>query len=186
MKIVSAAVVAFVLALFATGCGQYYAGPDCSTAVLNPDPKCSFTVESPIYQVIPYSVMHSTLTDVLLAPVEKDSDPTDDPLHYPMAYLNSHRFELGAPDYENGIPPQPITTGGFKAWVLASSSACGLMVQKHPEVYDGLFVALLARQPTQVDRDLITKINQEFPDPARAKAAVCTTILSSLEFMDAN
>lgn len=192
------AVLFMLLAVFlivgSHGCAQHYDGPTCADAVINPDPSCAFTPEKPTYQTISLSVMHFTLTDTLGVPAMTSDDPVDDPLHYPDAYLQANASALGEPDYEAGIPAGPMTSGGFKAWLLASSSACGIAMTNTPERlfpngnhdYTYAYALLLGRKPKFEEAMILTTLQGQFPDPVRGEAAVCTSILNSLEFMDAN
>src|SRR5437879_5948901 len=86
------------------------------------------------YQTVSYDFLRSTLTDVVgVMPVATPAP--DSPLTDPLGYLDANRLQIGDPAYGDGADgsagPTKMVPGGYKAWIISSSSACGLMMQGH-------------------------------------------------------
>ena len=210
------AVVASLAALTACGQGfspspdQHIAGPQGGGDVFNGG------TDNTNYKTASFEVLNSTLVDVMgVADVTPGAEcpvgiaGTGCPKYQPIAFLNANKGALGAAVYNQADPlstqaPGSMTSGGFKAWVLASSSAAGLMMaQTTPALfpngvssYDYLYQSLLGRMPTEAE---ITRLNQLEADIATANpslntqmlakrqgAAVASSVLGSMEFLMVN
>jgi hypothetical protein len=92
-----------------------------------------------------------------------------------------------------------MTSGGFKVWILAASSACGIAMQNtttreelFPAAnggisnYNHFYGALLGRTPSAEEVAELDMLQASFGDDAHKAAAVCTTVLTSLENLAAN
>ena len=224
----SACFLALALAAVA-GCGQPYtpepkahdAGPQ------NPGGIFDTTPQQANYDMLTYEVLRSTLRDVLAIGVDPAADAavvcvgdgvtieTSCPKANPLGYLDANADQLGAAVYENENPaetygPKLLSSGGFKVWMLAASSACGRMVseQSQPVLfpndfpgsdlfiddYDHAFLTLLGRLPREAEvarldaaQNAVDAGNVPFFNtlPERG-AAVCTVLLGNLEFLGAN
>lgn len=210
-----------VLTLALAGCGQPYT-PEPTPHEVGPQHRDVFgnAEQKEAYAMLPVEVLHSTLRDVLAlgdAPspdvaVLCDGFPLEQcPAGDPISFLLANEAQLGAPILETSDPyglsaPRLFTTGGFKVWMLASSSACGRMMREQavpvlfPNDYlpasDGLyihdyetaFLTLLGRSPRESE---VTRLDQMQMTSALSSlekrgAAVCATLLGSLEFLGSN
>ena len=200
------------------GCGQgfspspdqHIAGPQGGGDVFNGG------TDNTNYKTASFEVLNSTLVDVMgVADVTPGAEcpvgiaGTGCPKYQPIAFLNANKGALGAAVYNQADPlstqaPGSMTSGGFKAWVLASSSASGLMMaQAQPALfpngvnsYDYLYQALLGRAPTAAE---VSRLDQLEADIATANpglatsmlskrqgAAVASSVLGSMEFLMVN
>ncbi|HVO30556.1 MAG TPA: hypothetical protein VMV18_07465 [bacterium] len=177
--------------------------------------------DNTVYQTASYATLRSVITDVMLvSDTPNASVPTADcaaaaltanacPKWQPLAYLAANAGSLGAPVYNSADPtqtqaPGPISSGGIKAWILASSSASGLMMtQATPALfpkgindYTYLYNALVGRNPTDVEIQTLNQLEADIaaknPSMATAQltqrqgAAVATAVLGSMEFLMVN
>ena len=174
-----------------------------------------------IYGTISYSVLRSTLVDVLGVNPTGAADADENPLADPVGYLDANKELLGEPVYgddpESSVAPGDMTSGGYKAWIFSAASACGMMVQTNParlfpagaNDYTYAYSILLGRVPLQAEKDRLDALQAElygsdnapdlapvdgvpdsdkigtpvFATTAKKQAAVCTSILTSLEFI---
>ena len=195
--------LALVLPLGLAACGQKYVPePDAHIAGPHGGPFGSTTDQAP-YKTVDATFLESTITDVLgVTPMTMDAACTAAdacPKTDPIAYLDANKSALGEAVYGDAgsQAPTPITSGGIKVWIQAASSACGLMMmqQSPPSMfpagiadYSTLYVTLLGRAPTPAE---ITSLDALRAEPilntdAKRGAAVCSTVLGSLEFLQAN
>ena len=209
------------------GCGQGYSpSPDEHIA----DPRGGGNVftngsDQTIYKTASYDVLRSTLVDTM-GVTDQTPNATECPAavvsaaqcpkYQPIAYLAKNSVALGAPIYNQADPlqtqaPGPMTTGGFKSWVLASTSAAGIMMQLNPAKlfimngtdpdltnFDLLYQTLIGRNPTTDEVARLTQIeadvaavpaNAGLATPAlkqRQGAAVISSVLASMEFLMVN
>ncbi len=202
------------------GCGQGYT-PSAEEHVAAPhgggDVFGSGT-DNTTYRTTSYEVLRSTLIDLMgvgdvAAPVAECSAAVvaaaGCPKYAPLNYLQANKGSLGAPVYNQADPnasqvPGLMSSGGFKAWVLASTSASGLMMNQTPPAlfpqgvqnFDYLYQALLGRVPTDVE---VARLNQLSADIAAANpslntaevtkrqgAAIASSVLGSMEFLMVN
>ncbi len=212
------AVVASLAAL--TACGQGYS-PSADEHVVAP--KGGGDVfnggsDTSNYNTASYAVLRSTLVDVM-GVADQTPNATECPAaavsaaacpkYQPLNYLANNKGALGEAVYNQADPlstqaPGPMSSGGFKAWILASSSAAGIMMaQPTPALfpnginnYDYMYQALLGRLPTEAE---VARLNQVEADIATANpslatsmlaqrqgAAVASSVLGSLEFLMVN
>lgn len=195
------------------GCGQPYnpapeehrAGPRDAGDVFGSNP------DATAYQTVNYDILRSWLVDTLGMPqtavVGGICDPVIDadacPGQAPVQYLDANKGSLGVavftadPDGTQG--PSLMTSGGFKVWIVAASSSCGLAAQSSAKVeelfpaaqggigtYDTFYLRLLGRTPTDLEIAELDSLQGAYSDDARKMAAVCTTVLASLENLSAN
>lgn len=206
--------ILIVLAAALSGCGQPY---DPSPEAQVPDLHGGGGVFDPhddetVYQSISYEGLRSALVDVLgtteAGPLAAGCDAvTACPKSHPVSFLDANRTLLGAPIYEtnaeNSSAPGPIEAPGFRAWILASSSACGKMVERgdaarlFPQGQDDYAFAYAILIGRAVHPDEIAELDalraaqyaggaRVFPTYEGQAAAVCTAILTSIEFLGSN
>ena len=177
--------------------GQHVAGPEGGGTVFGGGG------DAAPYRTVDVAFLESTITDVLgVTPVAMDpaclaadACPKSDP----VAYLEANRSSLGAPVYGGGGSQAPglMTSGGIKVWVQSANSACGLMMMKQssPTMFPGgvadystLYVALLGRAPRPAEITALDALRAQplLDTDVKRGAAVCTAVLGSLEFLQAN
>lgn len=203
---------ALALSLMAlAGCGQEYnpgpeehiAGPRDTGDVFGSNP------DTAPYATVSYDILRSMLTDTLNLPATAAVSgtcagmPNNCPLQAPVAYLDANRASLGVAVFtaepDGTQIPSMMTSGGFKTWILASSSACGLAAQDPTTLeelfpaaeggvsnYTQFYGALLGRAPTAAEIAELDMLQASFSDDAHKAAAVCSTVLASLENLAAN
>jgi hypothetical protein len=159
------------------------------------------------YQTVSFDLLRSTITDVLVV-LPANPPNAESPLLDPVGYLDANQVQLGEPVYSDGADasaaPGHMLPGGFKAWLLSASSACGQMMQSHEtslfplgiDHYDFAYGMLLGRAPTADEISILDAVRLDpiwngpgyTPGAKRQHqgAAVCTTILASAEFLTAN
>lgn len=206
--------ILILLAAALSGCGQAY---DPSPEARVPDVHGGGGVfdtsnDETVYQSISYEGLRSALVDVLGAteagPLATGCDNVNTcPRSHPVSFIDANRTLLGAPIYEpnaeNSSAPGSIEAPGFRAWILASSSACGKMVERGdaarlfpqgPDDYAFAYAILIGRavHPDEV-AELDALRNAQYGNGApvfatfeRQTAAVCTAILTSIEFLGSN
>lgn len=193
------------------GCGQAYnpgpdeheAGPRGQGDVFNSNP------DAAPYQTVSYDVLNSFLVDTLNMPATAPvsgicvGQQNNCPLQAPVQFLAANKGQLGVAVF-SALPdgtqaPSMMSSGGFKVWILAASSACGLAMN-NPTTLDQLFPAsmggisnyttfygaLLGREPSAAEISELDILQASFADDAHKAAAVCTTALASLENLAAN
>ena len=216
------------------GCGQGYEPGDPSGA---PAPHGGDDIfgagdDSTVYRTASYEVLRFTLTDTMklgttVAPAGLATlcgtgvTAQNCPKAAPVQYLDANRASLGMPVYSNEDPlatqaPGPMSSGGYKVWVLAASSACGRMMneQATPALfpngvsdYNYIYNVLLGRAPTNAEVEILNDLRNQalIASPSTASlngkqtssatnatpeqvqgAAVCTSLLGSLEFLTVN
>lgn len=220
-RITNEIVASALLALAAAGCGQHYEPEPEKHAAGPQNPGGIFENHHPQadYEMLTYQVLRSTLVDVLEVDpssngaleadcVAQQLDPAVMcPRSNPVGYLEANADQLGAPQYDVENPqetygPRLLTSGGFKVWMLAASSACGRMTaeQSAPALfandfpdtdgfiddYEGPFLALLGRLPTETEVARLDAMQGSFTTIERRAAGVCTVLLGNLEFLGAN
>jgi hypothetical protein len=213
---------AVALSLMAlAGCGQAYnpgaedhdAAPHGQGDVFGSNP------DTAPYQTVSYDVLQSWLVDTLHMPLTatvstfpaNGSSPagtcvgqqTNCPLQAPVQYLAANKGALGVAvftvDPDGTAAPSLMTSGGFKVWILAASSACGLAMNNtttreelFPAAmggvsnYNTFYGALLGREPSAAEISELDLLQASFADDAHKAAAVCSTTLASLENLAAN
>ncbi len=225
---------ALILTAAVTGCGQGYEPGDSSGA---PAPQGGGDVfdsngDDTVYRTASYEVLRFTLTGTMglgeaIAPrglatvCGTGITAPNCPKAAPVQYLDANRASLGMPVYNQEDPlatqaPGPMSSGGYKTWVLAASSACGRMMneQATPALfpngvtdYNYIYNVLLGRAPTGEEVEILNQlraqslINAPAAGSLTAKqtstgtavtpeqvqgAAVCTAVLGSLEFLTVN
>lgn len=194
------------------GCGQPYSPePEAHTAAprgagdvfgSNPD--------ATRYQTVSYDILRSWLVTTLHMPqtvaVGGVCDPAMQsacPLQAPVQYLDANKGALGIPvftaDPDGTQVPSLMTSGGFKVWIIAASSSCGIAAQNPATVeelfpaaeggissYDRFYSVLLSRSPSDAERAELDVLQGAYSGDVRKMAAVCTTVLASLENLAAN
>jgi hypothetical protein len=206
---------AVALSLMAlAGCGQSYnpgpeehiAGPRDQGDVFGSNP------DAAPYQTVSYEVLRSRLVDTLhIAQTAPSFTGTPCaglatsgcPLLAPVPYLDANKGQLGVAVF-TALPdgtqaPSLMSSGGFKVWILAASSACGIAMNNattreelFPAAaggvsnYNQFYAALLGRAPTAGEISELDMLQASFGDDAHKSASVCTTVLSSLENLAAN
>lgn len=216
---------AVALSLMAlAGCGQAY-NPGAEDHDAAPSGKGDVFGSNPDtapYQTVSYDVLRSWLVDTLNVPAvttlgaypangsslagncaTMPNGATNCPLQAPVAYLDANKGALGVAvftvDPDGTSPPSLMSSGGFKVWILASSSACGIAMNNtttreelFPAAmggvsnYTSFYGALLGREPSAAEIDLLDLLQASFSDDAHKAAAVCSTTLASLENLAAN
>ncbi len=196
-----------ILALGAlVGCGQEYT-PNAEPHVASPfgggNVLEGFGDQSN-YRTVSYEVLRSTLADtmgVTEGPLDGNCASTAAcPKSHPISFLDANKNSLGAPIYNQEDPnatqaPGTLTSGGFKVWILASTSACGRMMDVASGAalfpqgvgsYQHLYLTLIGRAPTADEIAELDTVAASFGDEKKKGAAVCSTVLGSLEFLTAN
>lgn len=198
---------ALALSLLAlAGCGQEYnPGPDAHDAkpvdagdVFSSDP------DSTVYRTASYESLRAMLVDILGVNANTTTCTVSGvvvnpcPQTNPVGYLDANRNALGtaifAEDPLATQAPSLMTSGGFKVWILASSSACGLMMQADPtrlfpngvSDYTFMYNALLGRNPTSDEAMELDALQASFADDEHKGAAACSVVLGTLENLSAN
>lgn len=201
-----------LLTVALAGCGQAYnPGPEEHLAsprdvgdVFNSNP------DTAPYRTVSYETLRSLLVDFLgvnpnapnLAgtPCAAPLTAATCPLLAPVVYLDANRNALGTAIYTadplGTQAPSLMTSGGFKVWILASSSACGLAMQndaKRNELfpngvsdYTYFYQALLGRSPKPAEIQEFDMLQASFGDDVHKAAAVCATAMVTLENLSAN
>ncbi len=212
---------AVILSLAAlTACGQGYT-PSAEEHIAAPHgggDVFGSGSDNTTYRTASYEVLRSTLIDLMgvgdvTAPAAECSAAVvaaaGCPKYAPLNYLQANKGSLGAPVYNQADPnasqvPGLMSSGGFKAWILASTSASGLMMNQATPMlfpqgitnFDYLYQALLGRLPTDVEN---ARLNQLAADIATANpslntmelgkrqgAAIASSVLGSMEFLMVN
>lgn len=206
---------AVALSLMAlAGCGQAY-NPGPEEHVASPRDQGDIFNSNPDaapYQTVSYQVLRSFLVDTLNVAETAPSftgtpcaglTPSGCPLLAPVPYLDANRGQLGVAVYtaapDGTQAPSLMSSGGFKVWILAASSACGIAMQNPTTVeelfpaaeggvsnYNHFYGALLGRAPTAAEIAELDMLQASFSDDAHKAASVCTTVLASLENLAAN
>jgi hypothetical protein len=203
---------ALALSLMAlAGCGQAYnpgpeehiAGPRDAGDVFGSNP------DTAPYKTVSYDVLRSMLTASLHMPATAAvsgvcaGQANNCPLQAPVAYLDANKASLGVAvftaDPDGTQIPSMMSSGGFKVWILASSSACGLAAMNPTTLeelfpaaqggvsnYNQFYGALLGRSPTAAEIAELDMLQASFSDDAHKAASVCSTVLASLENLAAN
>jgi predicted small lipoprotein YifL len=213
---------AVALSLMAlAGCGQSYnpgaeehdAAPHGQGDVFGSNP------DTAPYQTVNYDVLRSWLVSTLHMPVTatvgaypaNGSSPagtcagmqTNCPRQAPVQDLDANTGALGVAvftvDPDGTAAPSLMSSGGFKVWILASSSACGLAMNNtttreelFPAAmggvsnYNQFYGALLGREPSAAEISELDLLQASFADDAHKAAAVCSTTLATLENLAAN
>jgi hypothetical protein len=189
------------------GCGQGFS-PSPDTHVATPQgggDVFNNGNDTTTYKTASYAVLQGTLTQIMKVSDQPLSatctalGAAGCPLNAPLTFLAANKAALGEPVYNQADPlntqaPGPMTSGGFKVWILASSSACGIMMsQTAPALYPNgvndysyMYQSLLGRAPSQVEIDRLNTLQASWPDAAHQGAASCTAVLGSLEFLMVN
>jgi len=204
---------AVALSLMAlAGCGQAYnpgaeehhAGPRGQGDVFGSNP------DTAPYQTVSYDILRSRLVDTLHLPASvavsapcDAAKPNECPLQAPVQFLAANKAALGVAVYtvdpDGTAAPSLMSSGGFKVWIQASSSACGLALMNattreelFPAAaggvsnYNQFYGALLGREPSAAEISELDLLQASFSDDAHKAAAVCATTLASLENLAAN
>lgn len=203
---------AVALSLMAlAGCGQAYnpgaqdhdAAPRGAGDVFNSNP------DTAVYQTVSYDVLNSWLVDTLNMPATAAvsgvcvGQQNNCPLQAPVQYLAANKGQLGVAvftaDPDGTQAPSMMSSGGFKVWILASSSACGLAMMNPTTLeelfpaaqggvsnYNQFYGALLGREPSAAEISELDILQASFSDDAHKAAATCSTVLASLENLAAN
>jgi hypothetical protein len=89
-----------------------------------------------------------------------------------------------------------MSSGGFKAWILAASSACGRAATdntRRAELfpngvsdYNHFYQVTIGRNPSAEEIAELDMLQASFADDPHKAAAVCTTVLATLENLAAN
>ena len=214
------ALITTAVALSLAGCGQAY-NPGAQEHTAAPQDKGDVFGSNPDaapYQTVSYDALRSILIDFLGMPID-NPEPLGPgaestcgtvaatcPVTEPVAYLDANRGAMGVAvftaDPLGTQAPSLMTSGGFKIWIVASSSACGLAMRdggfngqnKRADLFPNgaadpnyFFQALLARNPSAAELTEIDILQASFTgDEAKMAAAVCTVGLTSLENLSAN
>src|SRR2546423_6773170 len=134
--------LSIAVGLVLTGCGQGYS-PSSDQSV--PTVQGGGDVfnnngDGTVYHTASYEVLRYTITNTMNLGTNPNANLTAMcgtgiaaaacPKAAPVQYLDANKAGLGVPVYGNDDPlatqaPGQITSGGYKAWALSSSSACG-------------------------------------------------------------
>lgn len=203
---------AVALSLMAlAGCGQAYnpgaeehdAAPRGAGDVFGSNP------DAAPYQTVSYDILNAFLRDTLNMPATAAVSgvctgfQNECPLQAPVQYLAANKGALGVAvftaDPDGTQAPSLMSSGGFKVWILAASSACGLAMNNPTTLeelfpaaqggvsnYNQFYGALLGREPSAAEISELDILQASFSDDAHKAAAVCTTALASLENLAAN
>lgn len=201
------AVALSLLAL--AGCGQAYnPGPeDHEVAPRAPGDVFDNNADAAPYQTVSYEALRALLTDFLGVQDNTNFAGTPCanlavggcPLLAPVAYLQANRNSLGIATYTDDplstVAPSLMTSGGFKVWILASSSACGIAMEgsKYTELFPNgpsdvtlFYQLLLGRSPNAGELAEIDALQSSFAEPQKQAAAVCSVAMAGLENLGAN
>lgn len=214
LKALKSTAVALSLVALA-GCGQGYnpgaeehlAGPEGKGDVFGSNPDTS------PYQTVSYEVLDQMLRRIL---TRNDNSLIADtgmtgacagvaanpgcPLNGPLTYLSNSKGSLGVAVFtasaEATFPASLMTSGGFKAWILAASSACGKAstdATRRAELfpngvsdYTHFYQVTMNRNPSAAEVAELDLLQASFADDAHKAAAVCTVSMASLENLAAN
>lgn len=160
------------------------------------------------YEFVSYDVLYSTLTVTLgVGQVNYPGtagDPTDppspnNPRHDPIGFFVDRAVTAGMPIYDPNDPsasiPTNFSTLGMKNWLYAASGACGLAMAgpkggeffpQGDSNYDTIYLTLLGRSPSGKEVADLDATVAQFDSSAQKRAAVCTAILGSMEFLTEN
>jgi predicted small lipoprotein YifL len=217
LKALKGTAVALSLVALA-GCGQAY-NPGPEEHIAGPSDKGDVFGSNPDtapYQTVSYEVLRTTLLTTILT--RNDSTVIGDqtnfagtpcaglpanpgcPLTAPVTYLDNNKGSMGVAVYtassESSFPASLMTSGGFKAWILAASSACGKATTdnvRRGELfpngvsdYNHFYQATVGRSPTAEEVAELDMLQASFSDDPHKAAAVCTTVLLTLENLAQN
>jgi hypothetical protein len=215
LKALKGTVVALSLVALA-GCGQAYnpgpeehlAGPEGKGDVFGSNP------DTAPYQTVSFEVLDRMLREQILR--RNDGSLLGDtafsglcaglqanpgcPLQAPLSYLNNNKGSMGVAVFTAGaettFPASLMTSGGFKAWILAASSACGKAATddvRRAELfpqgisdYNHLYQTILSRNPSTAEVAELDLLQSSFADDPHKAAAVCTVTVLTLEALAAN
>lgn len=188
------------------GCGQAYdPGPaDHEAAPRSPGDVFDNGSDASAYQTMSYEALRGLLTDFLGIPANTGTSfagtacdglqNNSCPLLNPVPYLDASRNALGVATYTDDplstSGPSLMTSGGFKVWILASSSACGLAMQgpKYAELFPNgpsdltlFYQLLLGRSPSAAEISEIDALQSSFAEPQKQAAAACSVAMMTLE-----
>ena len=198
---------ALALSLLAlAGCGQEYnPGPDeHNVKPVNGGDVFTSNPDTTVYRTASYESLRAMLTTTLGVAANTTTctvagvviNPC--PQTNPVGYLDANRNALGnavfTEDPLGTQAPSLMTSGGFKVWILASSSACGLMMQADPtrlfpngvSDYTWMYNSLLGRNPTADEVATLDELQASFADDEHKGAAACSVVLGSLDNLNAN
>lgn len=194
------------------GCGQPYS-PESEAHTADPRGAGDVFESNPDttrYQTVSYEILRSWLVTTLHMPETvavggacAPAQQNECPIQAPVPYLDANKGALGIPvftaDPDGTQVPSLMTSGGFKVWIVAASSSCGLAAQNPATVeelfpaaegglasYDRFYGTLLGRTPSDAERAELDLLQGAYSDDVRKMAAVCTTVLASLENLAAN
>jgi hypothetical protein len=161
--------------------------------------------DTTVYKTASYAVLRGTLintmkvSDQALGASCTALGAAGCPLNAPLTFLAANQAALGEPVYNQADPlntqaPGPMSSGGFKVWILASSSACGIMMsQTAPALYPNgvtdynfMYQSLLGRNPSATEIDRLNTLEASWPDAQHQGASACSAVLGSLEFLMVN
>lgn len=215
LKALKGTAVALSLVALA-GCGQAYnpgpeehlAGPEGKGDVFGSNP------DTAPYQTVSFEVLDNMLRNQILR--RADGSLIGDvaftgacaglpanpgcPLQGPLAYLNNNKGSMGVAVYTAGaettFPASLMTSGGFKAWILSANSACGKAAVddvRRGELfpagisdYNHIYQTILSRNPSTAEVAELDLLQASFSDDQHKAAAVCTTVVLTLEALAAN
>ncbi len=199
------------------GCGQEYMPQSANPDLPDPDmPDQAFQLvgDQAPYRFVSYDFLRAILTDVLMVPPDGTPSPNN-PMVDPTGYFEANKLLLGAPNYQ-ADPTQtttaaPMSSGGFKVWVIAATSACGESMTADPsrlfpagiDNYDHIYNVTVGRAPTaeeELNLDALanavwldtkpatttpahTMGQPVFTTQEKKAAALCSAVLASLEFL---
>jgi hypothetical protein len=215
LKALKGTAVALSLVALA-GCGQAYnpgpeehlAGPEGKGDVFNSNP------DTAPYQTVSFEVLNQTLRTILTRDVDDSligdtafSGPCAGlaanpgcPLQAPLSYLNNNKGSMGVAVFTAGaettFPASLMTSGGFKAWILSASSACGKAATddvRRGELfpngvsdYTHIYQLLMSRNPSAAEIAELDLLQASFADEPHKAAAVCTVLTVTLEGLAQN
>lgn len=216
-----------------SGCGQEFIADGPEGVVQPHDPGGVFNdgSDDTVYRTASYETLRFTLSISLglgstIAPGAADlcngADlATNCPRANPLGFLDANKRALGVAVYDQEDPlatqaPGPMSSGGYKAWSLAASAACGrmMMEQSSPKLfpngnvadYTKVYQILLGRMPLERETEVLDALRATYtsvatrpvpltqgtvrgPTPTLNQlqgAAVCSAVLGSLEFLMVN
>jgi hypothetical protein len=213
---------AVALSLMAlAGCGQAYnpGAQDHEAAPRGAGDVFSSNPDTAPYQTVSYDVLKSLLVTTLHMPLTATvttypangsvpagtcvGQQNNCPLQAPVQYLDANKGQLGVAvftvDPDGTAAPSLMSSGGFKVWILASSSACGQAMMNtttREELfpasmggvsnYNQFYGAILGRAPSAAEISELDMLQASFSDDAHKAAAVCSVTLAALETLAAN